>query len=186
MSEVLFLLSSAKERMLTNGEPQTALPPGLQKWSPSGFELRPVGLPRFPFAVWGLFTTLRIFRNPDYSIYLYRNGASVVHRSCVFPPYFRFPFMNSTDLQIGDIWTAEAWRGKGLALTTLSTILRAFPDRNIWFLCEAGNQASVALAKRAGMKVIGSGFRKPRFGVSFLGHFQINPDAAQLAAPVKR
>src|SRR5690349_16448913 len=111
-------------------------------WTPQGLGPRPKGFPLLPFAVWWLFHRLRIFRNCGYRIYLLRSAGNVVHRTCLFPGYFRFPFMAGSDLQVGDIWTASSHRGQGLASRTLMQISNDCRSARLWFLCEADNLAS--------------------------------------------
>jgi RimJ/RimL family protein N-acetyltransferase len=82
--------------------------------------------------------------------------------------------MHRGDIQVGDIWTADAYRGRGLAAFVLREIISEIPGRPVWFLCESSNEASARLAKSAGMSLYGVGERKPRFGISLLGQFQID------------
>lgn len=145
-------------------------------WSPRQGHLRPEGLGLMPFAIWSLvFHHGRVFRNRGYELLLIRKGSELVHRSCIFPGYFRFPFMAAQDLQVGDTWTAPSERGKGLAAWALSAILRrlATADRTIWYICDHDNKASIRVARKTGMKVVGRGIRTRRFGLSLLGTFQI-------------
>ena len=142
-----------------------------ESWAPHGLSLRPRGLPLLPFAVWWLFHRLHLFRNSNYRVYLVRSGDTVVHRTCVFPGYFRFPFMAAGDLQVGDIWTLSTSRGQGLASRTLARICEDFGGTRLWFLCEAENQASAALAQRCGFVLRARGRRQPRWGLSLLGAF---------------
>jgi len=145
-------------------------------WAPRGGRLRPSGLGWMPFVVWSVvFHHGRIFRNRGYQLLLIRKEGKVVHRSCIFPGYFRFPFMTAGDLQVGDTWTAPEERGKGLAGWGLAAIIQrlAAPGTTVWYLCDEGNAASAAVARKAGMKLVGRGVRTRRFGVNLLGKFEI-------------
>jgi RimJ/RimL family protein N-acetyltransferase len=141
-------------------------------WRPSLTRVLPAGFPAFPFAVWWMFHHLRIFR---YSLLLIHSQGRLLHRSCVFPPYFRFPFMASEDLQIGDTWTAEDHRGKGLAAYALSAITRDFSlrGRRFWYVCGAQNAVSARVAIKLGFQLAGRGGRTKQFGLSLLGCFVI-------------
>ena len=88
-------------------------------WSPSLTRILPPGVPRKPYAAWWLFHRTHVFRNCDYAVVLGWHRRQLVHRLGVFPGYFRFPFMGPKDLQIGDVWTAPAHRGRGLAVCGL-------------------------------------------------------------------
>ena len=145
-------------------------------WAPRGFAVRPAGLGFRPFAIWSVvFHHGRIFRNRGYQLVLIRKEGELVHRSCIFPGYFRFPFMARQDLQVGDTWTAPSERGRGLARWALATAIErlATDGKNIWYICDDDNAASQGVARKAGMKLVGRGSRTRRFGVNLLGHFQI-------------
>ncbi len=153
------------------------LPPGFRSvhWRPHGLSPTPSGLPWVPFAVWTVFHRLRIFSNRDYAVVMILRDGQIVHRSCVFPRYFRFPFMAAADLQIGDTWTSETCRGQGLAAHGLAAAIRLFraPDRDFWYLCDESNHASIRVAEKVGFRRIGHGSRTKRLGLRFLGRFEI-------------
>jgi GNAT superfamily N-acetyltransferase len=166
----------------TEPSPQHAevrdLPVGYQAefWAPRGGQLRPAGLGWMPFIVWSLvFHHGRIFSNRSYQLLLIKKDGELVHRSCIFPGYFRFPFMAAADLQVGDTWTAPSERGKGLAGWALASIIRrlATAGTTVWYICDQENAASAAVARKAGMKLVGRGIRTRRFGLNLLGKFQI-------------
>jgi|APLak6261672214_1056088.scaffolds.fasta_scaffold00052_11 RimJ/RimL family protein N-acetyltransferase len=144
-------------------------------WRPNWPHLKPASLPVIPFSVWGIFHYCKIFANHDYALLLVTYRGKLIHRSCIFPGYFRFPFMAGIDLQIGDTWTDENHRGQGLAAQALMMIVREFrqPSRTFWYLCDEANQASSRVAQKAGFKLAGIGFRKKRLGISILGYFQL-------------
>jgi len=96
----------------------------LEFWRPGGLRLRPVGFPAMPFLVWGLCHRLRVFRSRDYAIVIIRRGGAVVHRTCLLPAHFRFPFMKPGDLQAAGIWTRPDQRGTGLGLVALQAVFQ--------------------------------------------------------------
>lgn len=145
-------------------------------WSPHGVAILPDGLNWIPFAVWSVvFHHGRVFRNRDYQLLLIRKGGKLVHRSCIFPGYFRFPFMADGDLQVGDTWTDPAERGRGLAVWALTMAIRrlATDGKTVWYICDQDNSASVRVARKVGMKLVGRGVRGRQFGVKLLGKFEI-------------
>lgn len=157
----------------------SSLPAGctFEFWAPRGLAIRPKGLAWMPFAIWSVvFHHGRVFRNRGYELLLIRRDGQLVHRSCVFPGYFRFPFMAPGDLQVGDTWTAPTERGKGLAGWALAVILRrlAAEGRTVWYICDLDNEASIRVARKNGMRLVGRGIRTRRIGVSLLGKFQIS------------
>jgi RimJ/RimL family protein N-acetyltransferase len=155
-------------------------------WRPSRRSVAPAGMHGGAFPVWWLFHHLRMFSNRDYGVTTIRRGGRVVHRTCVFPRYFRFPFMAEQDLQIGDTWTDPAHRGKGLAVAGLLASVQAFElsGRRFWYLTEANNHPSQRVAEKSGFHLAGSGVRTTRFGLRALGQFKLTTErpAKQLAA----
>lgn len=172
-TQLFFHLSAAQAETVSS----QLLPPGYRSvsWLPRGLSPKPSGLPWLPFVVWTAFHHLRIFSNRDYAVILILRDGRIVHRSCVFPRYFRFPFMSAVDLQIGDTWTCESCRGQGLAAYGLAEAIRQFraSARDFWYLCDESNQASLRVAEKVGFRRIGHGFRTKRFGLRFLGSFEI-------------
>lgn len=144
-------------------------------WRPSALQPVPPQAPWKNFAVWYAFDRLRIFANGDYSIALVWDGRTVVHRSCVFPRYFRFPFMRRDDLQIGDTWTAESARGKGLATDAVAEIVSKLsrPGRRFWYVTEESNMPSVKVIERAGFTLMALGERRTWHGVKLFGTYEI-------------
>lgn len=146
-----------------------------QLWMPHWRSVSPHGFPALPFTLWWLMDRLRVFSNRDYAIYVVTCGDQIVHRSCVFPRWFRFPFMRASDLQVGDTWTHPDHRGNGLASHALSAILHhcARPDRRFWYVVAKDNTPSLCVARKAGMQVAGEGCRQKRLGIGALGCYVI-------------
>jgi RimJ/RimL family protein N-acetyltransferase len=144
-------------------------------WRPGPKGLMPPDAPAMPFAIWSIMHYLRLLGNRDYGLLLVFNNQTVVHRSCVFPRYFRFPFMSKNDLQIGDTWTAKEHRGKGLAKFAIKKIfeLTAKPGRRFWYVTDEANIPSIRAAEQAGFTRIGKGRRVNRLGISMIGSYLI-------------
>ena len=142
-------------------------------WVPSLLGARPQGLPLLPFFIWWLLHHSRLFANRDYAVFVIYHDDTVVHRSCVFPGYFRFPFMSHDDLQIGDTWTAPEHRGKGLGTFAVQqvTSLLGKPRRGFWYVVEGGNAASIRVVEKAGFTKVGLGTRTRRLGSRLLGSY---------------
>jgi RimJ/RimL family protein N-acetyltransferase len=152
------------------------LPPGFRLvfWRP-GFRLRPWGFPARPFLLWGLWHRLKVYATPDYGMALIYEGAQLVHRTCLLPAHFRFPFMVRGDLQTAGIWTRPDRRGMGLALVALQGSLRrmADPERTLWYMVREDNQPSLRLAEKGGFQLFGRGRKLPSRAFGLLGAFQI-------------
>jgi ribosomal protein S18 acetylase RimI-like enzyme len=143
-------------------------------WKPIKLEIRPAGLPLWPFGAWWAFHKLSVFRNREYCLILVRDGAELIHRSCIFPGYFRFPFMAPEDLQVGDIWTDVKRRGLGLAAYGLQRAIELAGNRvrRMWYIVEETNLPSISLVEKVGFSCIARGIRTQRLGMRLLGSFK--------------
>jgi len=159
-----------------------AEPPGLpagysfELWRPRITRVLPPQQGLLPFGVWWLMHQLRLFSNRCYAVALIRCGNEVVHRVMVTPAYLRFPFMRPQDLQLGDVWTSDPHRGKGLAtaaLTRLVHLLRQ-PEQTLWALIDESNGASIRIFEKSGFRLIGAGRRTRRLGLELLGSYVLD------------
>lgn len=93
------------------------------------------------------------------------------------PRWFRFPFMESNDLQLGDVWTNEAHRRQGLALSGCTALIAAAAAESgsIWWISESTNQPSIDLARRLGFEPHGPVRRTRRLGTTKLGSYVLTP-----------
>lgn len=103
-------------------------------------------------------------------------GGRVLHRLIVTPRWHRFPFMGSNDLQIGDVWTAPEARRQQLARIAIAEAHRRFASKGatMWYVADAGNQASAALACSCGYRHVATGRRTRRLGTAMLGQYVID------------
>jgi RimJ/RimL family protein N-acetyltransferase len=97
----------------------------------------------------------------------------LLHRLIVTPRWYRFPFMDAADLQIGAVWTRPEARGQGLARTAIGEAHRLFGEGTPWFwyVVDDGNRASVALIESCGYRLVGKGLRTRPLGIAPLGRF---------------
>jgi RimJ/RimL family protein N-acetyltransferase len=166
-----------KQATAVRDRPQAAPELEWTAWRPSGQRLWPTDAEAVS-ALWGLMHQLRLFQNREYGQMLaYRDG-TLVHRSYVFPGWFRFPFMRRTDLQIGDTWTSPAHRGQGIATAAIERILDewAAPDRCFWYVVSSDNTSSIRAIQKAGFELAGTGQRGSRWGIRLLGSFVMDTD----------
>ena len=146
-------------------------------WRPSIIRVKPKGLPLYPFIVWWVFHHLSIFSNKNYHIYLaYTDENRLVHRSCVFPKYFRFPFMAEQDLQVGDTYTEDDFRGRGLAKFVLQNALadQSSSVNRLWYVVEDDNLPSIRVVEKSGFIRYGVGERRRSILGSLFGKYIIN------------
>jgi RimJ/RimL family protein N-acetyltransferase len=147
----------------------------LEFWRPSlGGPVHP-RLLGFPFLAWSLFHFARVFAGRDYALLLLFRDGALVHRTCLLPAHFRFPFMSAPDLQAAGLWTAPEFRGRGLGLLALGEALRRLqdPGRTLWYMARLDNLPSIRLAEKAGFVPFGRVARRKRLGSHLLGSFQL-------------
>ena len=165
------------KRPLLPGPPTQPLAPGLTLafWRPSGTRLWPRGFAPSPFLLWGLFHVLRVFATRDYAMVLIFHGSTLVHRTCLLPAHYRFPFMRPGDLQAAGIWTHPDKRGTGLGLVALQEAAWRLqnPERVLWYMVREDNQPSIRLAEKGGFHLWGQGAKVALLGIGLLGAFTI-------------
>jgi ribosomal protein S18 acetylase RimI-like enzyme len=161
----------------SRGRRQSALPDAMfeyEMWSPSLLHPFPPTLPMI-YVAWSIFHCLHVFGNRYYSILFVRDGDTIVHRSCILPGYFRWPFMAKDDLQVTAVWTHPEYRRRGIAKFAIATILHRFDNgkRLIWYISRPDNIASLGLTRATGLQSVGTMQRSKRFGSRVLGSFRI-------------
>lgn len=132
---------------------------------------------------WFAFDRLGLFASHAFEeLTVWRDGR-LLHRLIITPPWFRFPFMADGDLQVGALWTAPQARRLGLARAAIAEAHRrhAAPGRRFWYVVDADNAASVALAEACGYRLAGEGRRTRPLGVAGLGRFRLEPATARKA-----
>jgi len=145
----------------------------VEAWRPS--PLRPLrrGLPAIPFAWWSLCDLAGLFAPGDYRVVLLHGKEGPVHRTCLLPAHYRFPFMAPGDVQAAAIWTRPDLRGRGVASAGLAAAMALVPDRRVWYMVREDNAASIRLAGKVGFTLHGRGRRMPGWLPGFLRPFQL-------------
>jgi len=156
-------------------QPSFAEPYSFILWSPAAHKVLPAGISEPRFIIWWMMHHLGVFATENYKLFLVYDRLNLIHRSCIFPKYFRFPFMSKLDLQIGDTWTDPGYRNKGVATAAIESIvnLNQRSSRRFWYVVEEGNHASIRAIEKAGFSRHGRGSRKKRVGLQVLGFFEI-------------
>ncbi len=142
-------------------------------WHPTLNKIRPAGCKETSYLIWWLFKYLRVFSNQNYSVSLARHQNRIIHRTLITPRYFRFPFMEKNDLQFGDIWTDPAYRGQGIATSSIIQVANHFVKKNskLWYIVDEKNTASIRLAEKLGFTLYGKGVRQSRLGIRTIGQY---------------
>jgi GNAT superfamily N-acetyltransferase len=139
-------------------------------WRPGWARIVPPSL-GLKFALWWVLHSLRLFRNRDYSALIIRYRGHVVHRTCLIPRYFRWPFMRDQDLQVSSTWTHPAHRRRGLAAYALQAAASQWAGhgRTLWYVTHDHNRPSLAVCRSVGFSLLAEADRTERFGLRILG-----------------
>jgi acetyltransferase (GNAT) family protein len=127
---------------------------------------------------------LHVFTSDDCGALLVRDGTRLVHYSGFTPKFWRFPFLADGDLQIGHTWTDPTYRGEGIALFALQTVVskESKPGRRFWYVVEDVNLASIRVAEKAGFVLAGEGTWIKPWGLQLPGSFVMQtgrPDSSR-------
>jgi RimJ/RimL family protein N-acetyltransferase len=152
-----------------------AMPYSLEVWRPSAFRIVPPSLSSPLSALLWCAHYARVFHSREYQALLLWDGNQIVHRTCVIPACFRWPFMAPCDLQISSVWTHPDYRGRGLATWAVRKAMRMSrePGRSFWYITRENNSPSIALCTKAGFRLVGHAVRSRRLGMRIFGRFVI-------------
>jgi RimJ/RimL family protein N-acetyltransferase len=116
------------------------------------------------------------FVRPGFCEMRVEQDGRLLHRLVVTPRWHRFPFMAAQDLQIGAVWTAPEARRRRIAQAAIAETHRRFGTDNMrfWYVADAANDASEALARSCGYRLVASGRRTRRFGTRLFGQYVID------------
>lgn len=157
------------------GEAVPAAPPvSARFWQPGWLRLRPPGQSLPVALVWWLFDRLGVFAGREYGVMVLEQEGRFVHRSSVFPAFFRFAFVRPGELQIGDTYTVPSARGQGLALMAIQAILGRFPGRTFWYVTEEDNEASIRVIEKAGFSCVGTGRKRDRWKLKVTARYELD------------
>ena len=148
------------------------LPAGysIEIWRPSWRRIVPPTLgPKF--ALWWALHTGALFTNRDYAVLIIRRNGRAVHRTCLIPKYFRWPFMKDGDLQISSTWTHPDHRCLGLATYALEWAVSGWAEK--WtdvVVCDAHRERGIdGRLPKAGIRTEDPGKPNIAFWYSALG-----------------
>ena len=81
-----------------------------------------------------------------------KNTNEIAHFSNILPSFFKFPFMNKSDVQIVNCWTYAFYRGKGLYPFALAQISNKYKGKKIWIGSKLTNKPSIRAIEKSGFK----------------------------------
>lgn len=147
----------------------------LRCWQPHADGFPPAGSRRISNLFWWLLSKTGAFARAGFTEICIEREGLLVHRLIVTPAWFRFPFMARGDLQIGDVWTAPEARRQQLARAAVHEAHRRFAgdDADFWYVTDARNAASAALARSCGYRLVATGRRTRPMCTPLLGRYVI-------------
>lgn len=155
--------------------PTLSPPAKFEWWRPKTDGPPPKGSRSAANYFWWILEKISGFASPGFAELRIEERGSVIHRLIVTPGWYRFPFMAKQDLQIGSVWTAPSARRRQLARSAMAEAHRRFGFRGarFWYLTEADNVISAALARSCGYRLFAVGKRSRLFGVALFGRFVV-------------
>lgn len=141
----------------------------LETWRPSPSHPYIQGIPAQSL-LWTLCHWLRIFRGREYSILLIRQGGALVHRVCVLPKYYRWPFASAGDVIISFVWTAAGHKGQGLEALALDHVANEYSTRAVttWCVVRESDSATASACAQSGYRLVAKARCRGLFGSAFL------------------
>jgi hypothetical protein len=172
MSYLVFQLTETAGAAQADERAPRRLPSGytFEIWRPGWRSILPPTLGA-KFSAWWALDLFGRFRNHDYAVLIVRRNGRAVHRTCLIPKYFRWPFMKDGDLQVSSIWTAEEHRCLGLAAYAVEQAVEIFckPGRTFWYVTHPDNLPSLSLCRGVGFDLHCVARRTSRFNLRILG-----------------
>jgi ribosomal protein S18 acetylase RimI-like enzyme len=125
-------------------------------WKPSLKSFIPPQKSKKYFLFW-LFHFLRIFRNKNYTTLLVYDDQVLVNSVMILPASFKWPFMQTNDLQFMYLITHQDYRGKGIAEKGIRYALGKLSEqgRDFWWVTDTNNTASIKLCSKVGFHFFG-------------------------------
>jgi RimJ/RimL family protein N-acetyltransferase len=138
-------------------------------WKPTWTSVFPPHNRSLLFLEHWLLDRLSVYRNSCYSVLTIEDDdRQVVHRTCIYPASPQYPFMKSSDVQVGSVFTAPAWRRKGFATVGIRLCLSRLNNQegSVFYIARTENAAGIQLAAKTGFSRVGIATKWPsrRFG----------------------
>lgn len=165
-------------RDVAGGPEQLPLSADLQLrfWQPELDGFPPRGAREISNQFWWALASVAGFARKGFAEIRIEKSGRLLHRLIVTPRWYRFPFMGEHDLQIGAVWTAPEARRKQLARIAIAEAHHRLGSdgTRFWYVADATNAASQALARSCGYRLVATGRRTRRLGTRLLGQYVID------------
>lgn len=164
-SEYLFFrLSDEKGRLNHNLDSSSILKEyQIEEFVPTFFNLKKHMANKLLYLFW-YFVTFGNYK----IIYLRKNG-KMIHYTHILPKFFKLPFLNVNDLEIGPSWTKESYRGKGIFPAVIRYIVELFNEkgRSFHIFVHKDNISSQKAIEKSGFKMWGKGYKSCFLGIYY-------------------
>lgn len=133
----------------------------IEVFTPSLFKLKKHSGKQFIYLFWLFFTRGR------YRIIYTIKDDVIIHYTHILPKFFKFPFMQSCDLEIGPAWTHESYRGKGIFPAVAAYAVQYFKKIGCTFYIFAhiDNISSQKAVLKAGFHEWANGYKTDKLGI---------------------
>lgn len=103
----------------------------------------------------------------QYKIIYLKKGNEIIHYTHILPKFFKLPFLNPNDLELGPSWTKNSYRGRGIFPTVINYIVYTFQEgrRDFYMFAHIDNIASQKAIKNAGFDLWAKGYKTDVFGI---------------------
>ncbi len=108
-----------------------------------------------------------LFTKGQYRIIYVKKDNTIIHYTHILPKFFKFPFMNSKDLEIGPSWTDELYRGKGIFPAVMIYAIQYFKEkeRTFYAFAHVDNEPSQKAILKAGLSKWKNGYKTRKLGI---------------------
>ena len=113
------------------------------------------------YLFWFLFTLAK------YRIVYVKKDNTIIHYTHILPKFFKLPFMNSRDLEIGPSWTDELYRGKGVFPAVMEYAIQYFKKekRTFYVFAHINNEPSRKSILKVGFNKWKNGYKIGKLGI---------------------
>jgi hypothetical protein len=141
---------------------EPSIPIFIEHFKPSILKLKKHRGRPMLYLFWYLFTFGK------YSIFYAKDSTGkVLHYSHTIPNFFKFPFLNKKDLQIGPCWTDQNHRGKNIYPAVLTYIINFLNNKidTFYIITDYDNVSSQKGIIKSGFELFALGYKKGLLGV---------------------
>lgn len=133
----------------------------IEQFSPTFFTLKKHAANILLYLFWFIITL------GQYKIIYLKKDDDIIHYTHILPKFFKLPFLDLNDLEIGPSWTKESYRGKGIFPAVINYTVQCFKERgrDFYIFVHIDNLASQKAIKKAGFHMWAKGYKTDFFGI---------------------